>query len=89
LAAVLGSGLGLALHDAGWSVSAPVGEPAVCERGSHRIEPFGEVERLGSGELTAGGWRERCGELGIADLLLAGAGEPAPPAAQPGLASTV
>jgi heat shock protein HtpX len=84
---VLGSGLGLALHDAGWRVSAPVGEPVVCERGPHRVEPFGEVERLGSGELTAEKWRERCSELGIADLRLAGAGEAAPPAAQPGLAS--
>jgi hypothetical protein len=78
---VLGSALGLALHDAGWRVSAAVGEPVVCERGPHRIEPFGEVERLGKGELTATEWRSRCSELGIADLRLAGAGEPAPSAA--------
>jgi heat shock protein HtpX len=78
---VLGSALGLALHDAGWRVSAAVGEPVVCERGPHRIEPFGEVERLGNGELTAAEWRERCSVLGIADLRLAGAGEPAPSAA--------
>jgi heat shock protein HtpX len=78
---VLGSALGLALHDAGWRVSAPVGEPVVCEHGQHRIEPFGDVERLGSGELSAAEWRERCNELGIADVRLAGAGEPAPSAA--------
>ena len=78
---VLGSALGLALHGAGWRVSAPVGEPVVCERGQHRIEPFGDVERLGSGELSAAEWRERCHELGIADVRLAEAGEPAPSAA--------
>jgi hypothetical protein len=78
---VLGSALGLALHDAGWRMSAPVGEPVVCKRGQNRIEPFGEVERLGTGELTAAEWRERCSELGIADLRLARAGEPAPSAA--------
>jgi hypothetical protein len=71
----------MALHGAGWRVSAPVGEPVVCERGQHRIEPFGDVERLGSGELSAAEWRERCHELGIADVRLAEAGEPAPSAA--------
>jgi heat shock protein HtpX len=79
--AVLGSAFGLALHEAGWRVSAAVGEPVVCERGPHRVEPFGEVERIAGGETTAAEWRERCGELGIADLPLAGAGEPAPSAA--------
>jgi heat shock protein HtpX len=79
--AVLGSAFGLALHEAGWRVSAAVGEAVVCERGPHRVEPFGEVERIAGGEMTAAEWRERCGELGIADLPLAGAGEPAPSAA--------
>jgi hypothetical protein len=41
-----------------------------------------DLERLGKGELAAEEWRERCSELGIADLRLAGAGEPAPAAAQ-------
>ena len=78
---VLGSALGLALHDAGWRVSAALGEPVVFERGQHRIEPLRDIERLGKGELAAEEWRRRCGELGIADLPLAGAGEPAPSAA--------
>ena len=78
---VLGSALGLALHDAGWRVSAALGEPVVFERGPHRIEPFGDIERLGKGELAAEEWRKRCSELGIADLRLAGAGETAPSAA--------
>ena len=85
--AVLGSALGLALHDAGWRVSAAVGEPVVCEHGPHRIEPFDDAERLGKGVLSAADWRERCSELGIADLRLAEAGEPAPPAADRGVGS--
>jgi len=79
--AVLGSALGLALHDSGWRVAAPVGETVACERGAERIEPFGDIERLGSGELTAAAWRDRCNELGIADLALAARTEPAPSAA--------
>jgi heat shock protein HtpX len=78
---VLGSALGLALHGAGWRVSAAVGEPVVCEREGDRIEPFREVERLDSGELEAEEWRRRCTQLGIAELRLAATGEPAPAAA--------
>jgi heat shock protein HtpX len=78
---VLASALGLALHDAGWHMSAALGEAVVFERGPHRIDLFGEVERLGKGELSAAEWRERCSELGIADLRLAGAAEPSPSAA--------
>jgi heat shock protein HtpX len=83
----LGAALGLALHDDGWRVSAPIGEPVACERGAHRIDPFGEVERLGKGELTAEEWRRRCDELGIAELSLAAAGVPAPQAAGPSVGS--
>ena len=78
---VLGSSLGLALHDAGWRVTAALGEPVVCQSGSQRIEPFAEIERLGSGELSADEWRNRCTELGIAELRLGATGAPAPAAA--------
>jgi heat shock protein HtpX len=75
---VLGSALGVALHDAGWTVNAPVGEPVAFERGSQRIEPFGEIGRIVNGELTPAEWRERCSELGIADLHLGARSESAP-----------
>jgi heat shock protein HtpX len=69
-AALLGTALGLALHDTGWRVVAPVGEPVACERGGQRIEPIADVERVAEGELPAADWRARCEELGIAELAL-------------------
>jgi hypothetical protein len=55
-----------------------VGEPVVCENGAHRLEPLADIQRLRREELAATDWRDRCVELGIAELSLAPAGEPAP-----------
>lgn len=57
--------LALALHDAGWQVSAPPGEPIVLAQGGNRVEPFAEVARFASGEASADAWRERARALGI------------------------
>ena len=71
-AAALDVALGLALHEAGWAVHAPVGEPVVLRRDGQTLEPFGTAEALASGELTRDRWRARCVEAGIAELPLAG-----------------
>ncbi|MEA2450259.1 MAG: hypothetical protein QOG63_2191 [Thermoleophilaceae bacterium] len=77
-AGVFASGLALALYDAGWTLTAPPGEPVRLSGGGHSVEPFVLVTQLATGELDAAGWRERVEEAEIAGLSLAGgsSGEP-------------
>lgn len=81
--AALDIGLGTALLDAGWEVSAPVGEPIVLTRGRHRIKPIGTAAALASGDLSREEWGLICEKTGIAGLQLGGAPAAAPPAPTP------
>lgn len=80
---VVATRMALALHDEGWQVSAPPGEPVVLERDGDRVEPFTDVARLASGDLPADEWRQRAQELGIGGLSL---GAAAPGLPEPGAA---
>jgi hypothetical protein len=77
-------GLALALCDAGWSVSAPPGEPIVLQHGELRIKPIGTAEAVAKGDLTPEEWSLICEVASIADLPLGGK----PLAAASELAST-
>ena len=41
------------------------------QRGASRFEPFVDVPKLASGDLSAEAWQARCEEAGIADMPLA------------------
>jgi heat shock protein HtpX len=69
-AALISDGLLVALHEDGWSVVAPPAEPVLCCRGEDRVPPHAVVHDLREGRLSAGAWRERAHELGIAGLRL-------------------
>ena len=67
---VIGSGLAVALVDAGWTLNGDLGDPVSCTREGERLEPFGAIAKFVSGELTAEAWRTECDRLGIATLPL-------------------
>jgi len=69
-AALISDGLLVALHEHGWSVEAPPAEPVLCCRGDDRVPPHAVVHDLREGRLSAGAWRERAQQLGIAGLRL-------------------
>ncbi|HEY7652963.1 MAG TPA: M48 family metalloprotease [Methylomirabilota bacterium] len=76
----LGSALAVALSQAGWATEAPPGEPVTLKGPSGALDPFGTVQKLVKGELSAAAWVEQCERLGIAGLeLLGAASAPAPP----------
>jgi Zn-dependent protease with chaperone function len=81
-AAILGSGLALALHDTGWTLTAPPGEDVRLARGSKWLEPFDLTAKLARGEVFVDEWRDRMEAAGVAALSLSGrtAGEPRPAA---------
>jgi hypothetical protein len=77
-AETLASGLALALYDAGWTLSAPIGEPVRLTRGRKAVEPFELTARLASGGIDAVAWSAHVKEARIATLPLGGGatGEP-------------
>lgn len=79
VASVFGVAFAAALHDAGWTLSAPPGARVSFERDGERIEPLKMIDDLVSGELYPADWRETCTRLGIESLpLVPGAREAAP-----------
>jgi len=66
----IGAALAVALVGSGWTLESLPGAVPVLHRGADRVEPFGIVEDLSSGKLSAQGWQERAGALGIANLRL-------------------
>lgn len=69
-ASALDVGLGLALVDAGWSVTAPPGEPIVVRRGEQAVKPMGTAQALASGEMKREEWIAICDGAGIGSLPL-------------------
>lgn len=64
----LGSALAVALSRAGWATEAPPGEPVTLKGPSGAIDPFGAVQALVKGELSAEGWAAECERLEIGEL---------------------
>ncbi len=58
VAGVLGDGVLLALHHAGWTVEAPPGQPVWARLGDEVILPHAAVHKLWAEELSAAEWRE-------------------------------
>jgi Zn-dependent protease with chaperone function len=75
---VLRDALLVALADAGWEVTAGLAEPVTCRHGGHELQPAAVVGALREGELETEAWAARAHELGIAELALAPAEQPAP-----------
>lgn len=76
---VAAQGLGAAfcarLHENGWTLTAPPGEPVAATREQTRFEPFKVLGSLSSGELDEEGWRAECKKVGVDRLM-----PPSPPA---------
>src|SRR2546429_3245564 len=66
----VGAALAVALVASGWTLESLPGANPVLHRGTESVEPFGVVGDLADGKLTAQGWQERAGTLGIANLPL-------------------
>jgi Zn-dependent protease with chaperone function/ribosomal protein S27AE len=64
----LGSALAVALSQAGWVTQAPPGEPVTLKGPAGAIDPFGTVQGLVKGELSAAAWAQECERLGIAGV---------------------
>ena len=58
VAGVLGDGVLLALHRAGWTVEAPPRQPVWARLGDEVILPHAAVHKLWAEELSAAEWRE-------------------------------
>jgi len=58
----------LKLHQQGWQVYAPPGEPIVLQKGDWRIEPFNILMQLKEGKTGVEDWKSLCQATGIADL---------------------
>lgn len=69
---ITGTALAVALAGQGWMVDATPGIPITLRRGDDAVEAFEVVHMLAGGKLTGAAWVQRCQELGIADLDLAG-----------------
>jgi Zn-dependent protease with chaperone function len=74
VAGVLGDGVLLALHAAGWTVEAPPAQPVTARREETVLVPHAAVHKLRTDELSADEWRQCVEDLGVAELPL---GEPA------------
>ena len=61
------------LAERGWSVTALPGEETILRGNGHELRPYSELRAVLDGRVTASRWRERCVELGIADVRLWGA----------------
>jgi heat shock protein HtpX len=75
---LLGTALGVALHNGGWSVAGAVGEPLTFQKGGETIQPLQLVRELASEEDARAGWADRAAQLGLANTpLYTGAAAPA------------
>ena len=70
VAGVLGDGVLLALHRAGWTVEAPPGQPVWARRGDDVILPHAAVHKLWAEELSAAEWRELVQRFDVGALAL-------------------
>lgn len=70
--AVTSAALVACVAQQGWTVDATPGIPFTLRRGEQTLEPFADVARLAGGQMQAEVWRQRCRELGIGQLALAG-----------------
>ena len=66
----LGSALAVTLSQAGWATEAPPGAPVTLKGPAGALDPFGSVQALVKGELSAETWAQQCERLGIAGLEL-------------------
>jgi Zn-dependent protease with chaperone function len=66
----VGAALAVALAGSGWTIESQPGAARALRRGGENLEPFGVIDDLASGKLTAEGWQERAKALGIANLRL-------------------
>lgn len=65
---VVGVAMATALHDRGWRLHAPPGEPVTLERDGATVHPFALMHRLHTGELPLAEWLALCLRHEIADL---------------------
>lgn len=76
---VIGAALAVALSQAGWATDAAPGEPVTLRGPVGALDPFGTVQALVKGELSAEAWAEQCERLGIVGVeMLGSAPAPAP-----------
>lgn len=69
---LLGIGLALALHRAGWRVHAPPGmEVALLRADGLELKPFSAAAQLVDGQISPDQWRAECHRLGITEIRLA------------------
>jgi len=75
----LGAALAVALSQAGWATDVAPGEPAMLRGPAGAVDPFGTVQALVKGELSAEAWADQCERAGIAGVEMLGtAPVPAP-----------
>jgi Zn-dependent protease with chaperone function len=70
----LGSALAVALSQAGWATDAQPGEPVMLRGPAGTLDPFGAVQALVKGEMSAEAWTRECERLGITGIEMLGAG---------------
>jgi hypothetical protein len=68
---VLAVALTVALHRAGWALSAAPGEPVRLTRNGSTCEPFAVVHALASGSLGREEWFRRCESDGLFEIAFA------------------
>jgi hypothetical protein len=75
----VGAALAVALAQAGWATDAAPGEPVMLRGPVGALDPFGTVQALVKGELSAEAWSQQCERLGIVGVeMLGSAPAPAP-----------
>ncbi|MBI5202568.1 MAG: M48 family metallopeptidase [Elusimicrobia bacterium] len=67
---VIGAAIGVQLDLRGWTVDALPGEEVTCSKDGLELKPFEAVRKLLMGETKAPEWKQRCAELGIAEIAL-------------------
>ena len=77
--AVVGAALLLALEQRGGLVEKEPSKPFAVRLNSEVVEPFGLMDSLVAGKLSAEEWRAQCTRLGLAGLDLATVAAPPPP----------
>jgi Zn-dependent protease with chaperone function len=65
---VIGIAMATALHDQGWRLHTPPGEPVTLERDGSTVRPFALMHDLGTGELPPAEWLALCLRHGLAEL---------------------
>jgi len=70
----LGSALAVALSQAGWATDAQPGEPVMLRGPAGTLDPFGAVQALVKGEMSAEAWTSECERLGITGIEMLAAG---------------